>query len=381
MSPPRLAVVGGGIVGLAYALGGVGRGCRVTVFERSPSAMGASIRNFGMIWPIGQTLTPAHPVAVASRGIWERLAMEAGFWFRPRGSLHVAHADDEWAVLREFHGQAIREGIPCRLLDAEETVRISPIANPSGLRGALHSPTEAGVNPRRAVAAIAAHLRDRRGVDIRFGATVVGVRGGRLRTNDGDEHHFDRIVVCGGSDVETLFPRFLARHGVRRCKLQMLATPPRAFPGGIGPFLAGGLTLRHYGNFTAAPTLPAVRERVARTAPELDDLGIHVMVAENEDGSLVLGDSHEYDDDIAPFDKQEIDDLILRELRRIAVLPDWSIAERWHGVYAKHPSLPIVRADPEPGLHVRTGTGGAGMTLSFGLAEEDWRKWEEGATP
>ena len=102
------------------------------------------------------------------------------------------------------------------------------------------------------------------------------------------------------------------------------------------------------------------------------------MIAENEDGSLVLGDSHEYDAEIEPFDKQVIDDLILRELRRIAVLPDWTIAERWHGIYGKHPSLPIVRAEPEPGVFVRVGTGGAGMTMAFGFAEEDWDDWSRG---
>ena len=41
-----------------------------------------------------------------------------------------------------------------------------------------------------------------------------------------------------------------------------------------------------------------------------------------------------------------IDDLILRELRKILRLSDWTIAERWHGVYAKHPALPVVEAKP-----------------------------------
>jgi hypothetical protein len=57
-------------------------------------------------------------------------------------------------------------------------------------------------------------------------------------------------------------------------------------------------------------------------------------------------------------------------------LPDWTIAQRWHGTYAKHPTLPQFVADPEPGVRIVTATGGSGMTMSFGLAEEMWDNWE-----
>ena len=79
-----------------------------------------------------------------------------------------------------------------------------------------------------------------------------------------------------------------------------------------------------------------MKKRIAAETPELDRYGIHVMASQNDAGEVILGDSHEYDSDIDPFDKAVIDDLILRELSRVIRLPSWEIAERWHGVYAKH---------------------------------------------
>ncbi len=140
--------------------------------------------------------------------------------------------------------------------------------------------------------------------------------------------------------------------------------------------LAGGLTLRHYKNFQSCPTLAAVKERVARQNPEFDHYGVHVMASQNGQGELVLGDSHEYDADIEPFDKPEIDALILDYLRTFLNVPELQIAARWHGIYVKHPRDAYFVAQPAPGVTAVTGVGGAGMTLSFGLAEHVLRSIE-----
>jgi FAD dependent oxidoreductase TIGR03364 len=382
MATGEVAVVGAGIVGLAHAWSAAERGHRVTVFERSARASGASIRNFGMIWPIGQPAGELHDIALLSRERWLALGKAARIWVHPCGSIHLAHRADEWAVLEEFAGQAKALHHPCTLLTRAEVPRRTPAANPQGLLGGLFSDSELVVNPRRALEAIPKWLAERFGVRLAFGVNITAVRLNGTRptvwTADGKEHAADRVIVCGGIDVPQLFPAEYAAAGLRLCKLQMMCTPPQLDAWRIGPHLAGGLTLRHYRNFEVCPSLPALKKRIAAETPELDRFGIHVMASQNDAGEVILGDSHEYDGDVKPFDKSVIEDLILRELRHIIQLHDWSIAERWHGLYAKHPTQAIVEREPYAGIHLCTAAGGAGMTMAFGLAETAWRRWQGG---
>lgn len=378
MQHADVAVVGGGIVGLAFAWEAARRGESVVIFERAGRAAGASVRNFGMVWPIGQPPGPLHRLALRGRDRWLEFGRAAGVWVGECGSVHAAHADDERAVLEEFAAAAPGRGVACDYLSAADAARRFPALNPDGLRGALYSPAEACVDPREAVARLPHWLAGAHGVVLRFGTAVTTVEPPWVRTAGGEAWTAGRVFVCSGADFETLFPEAFAAAGVERCKLQMMRTGPQ--PGGwrLGPHVAGGLTLCHYPAFADCPSLAAVRERVGRQFPEYLQHGIHVMAAQNHLGEVVVGDSHEYGDGVAPFDDPRIDELILAYLRRLVRLPDWGIAARWHGVYAKHPTRPVVTAEPRPGCTVVTGAGGAGMTLAFGLAEAWWDAHEQG---
>ena len=133
-------VIGAGIVGLAHAYHLARRGRRVLVIERHPRAQGASVRNFGMLWPIGQPNGDLRLLALYSRTIWLDVLTEAGIWHDKSGSLHVAYADDEARVLTEFAQDACRGGFPCKLLESSgrsETVHTAQTGRAAG--GALES--------------------------------------------------------------------------------------------------------------------------------------------------------------------------------------------------------------------------------------------------
>ncbi|MEI6525188.1 MAG: TIGR03364 family FAD-dependent oxidoreductase [Planctomycetota bacterium] len=376
-TPKRVGIIGAGIAGLAHAWVAAQRGHQVTVFERSARSSGASIRNFGMIWVIGQP-DSMQSIAMNSQSMWLQAAKQAGFWIEPCGSLHLAHHDDEWQLLQEYldeHRHSPRSS-HLRLLDRAETLAKTPAANPSGLLGSLWSDTECCVDPTSAVRSIPAWLHRDYGVVFHFSTAATHVESGLVRTGDGHLHAFDEIVICGGDDFATLFPE--AYHGVaiRPCKLHMMRTVEQPHGWRIGPHLAGGLTLRHYPNFKGCPTLAQLQQRIASQAPELDRLGIHVMASQNHLGQVVLGDSHQYGEEVEPFDTCDIDSYILRELEKIICLPTWDLQARWHGVYAKYTGGLVYEQVVAPGVRVFTGLGGNGMTLSFGLAQDAWERWE-----
>ena len=95
-------VIGAGILGLAITRSLAMRGYKVTVFERSEKCVGASIRNFGMIWPVGQPNGLLYERALRSKSIWKEVGKEAGLWYEEKGSLHLAYNDAEVAVINEF---------------------------------------------------------------------------------------------------------------------------------------------------------------------------------------------------------------------------------------------------------------------------------------
>jgi D-hydroxyproline dehydrogenase subunit beta len=369
----EIAIVGAGIVGLAHAYLAARSGRRVAVFERDPAASGASIRNFGMIWPIGQPAGRLHEIALRSRALWLEVLQQAELSFQPTGSLHVTYREDEAAVGQEFAEKGPGLGYDCAWLTPQETLQRTGAIRPDRLLGALWSPTELTVDPRQVVGSLPGFLRERYGVQFFFNTAVQTVEASYLKAGD-DGWEADSILVCGGDDFQTLFPNYFHNSGITRCKLQMMRTAPQPRGWALGPSLAFGLTFKHYPTFQVCDSLRALKDRIARETPEFEQWGIHVMVSQNGAGELTIGDSHEYGLAVDIFDKPMVNRLILDYARQYLTVPDLEIAEQWHGVYAKHPEHAFLTFSPVEGVRVVTVTSGIGMTMSFGIAEQTFRE-------
>jgi hypothetical protein len=89
-----LAVIGGGVLGLAHAYVAAKAGKRVAVIERDVRANGASIRNFGFITVTGQERGESWRLARRTRDIWAAVAVEAGLRIEQRGLYLTARSAD-----------------------------------------------------------------------------------------------------------------------------------------------------------------------------------------------------------------------------------------------------------------------------------------------
>jgi FAD dependent oxidoreductase TIGR03364 len=360
-------VVGAGIVGLAHAYALAKRGLTVTVIERDPFATGATVRNFGMIWPIGQPLGERRELALASRDLWVELTEAAGMWMQPCGSLHLAYAEDEFAVLREFVEIAGPE--VGSILDPKAVFEKSPAVRESGLLGAFFSPHELCVNPREAARNIAEYLATRWNVRFAFGEPAAAIQPGEVIT----PHHVFHgrwIFHCPGPIPYDPWGQLLVDEGMEKVRLQMLRAVPTSPGLRLGTHLCAGLTSLHYANFQACSALPALRARLAREWPACIENGIHVLVSQHADGMLTIGDSHHYGSHHMPYNEEWLDDLILEYLDTFLPTELLCIAQRWEGIYGKHPTEPFLVLEPEDRLIIVGALGGAGMTLSFGLGEK-----------
>jgi len=374
----RVVIVGGGILGTMHAVLARRHGYMVTQLEREPAGRGASVRNFGLVWVSGRRAGPELALALRARALWEEIAASApGTGFRPAGSLTIAASEPELAVMRAAVALPDAKQREFELLTPDEVRSVNPALRGEFL-GGLYCRADAIVEPRVALPALRAALA---GPSYTWlpGREAVEVTANAVRDQRGDWHRGDLVVLCTGANFTGLAGPHLSAagalaadqppgaepRGLRRVRLQMLQTLPLAER--LTTALADGDSLRYYPAYDV-PARTALPPQAAVAAASRAQL----LLVQRLDGSLTIGDTHEYDE---PFgfdvDETAYDHLLARASALLGVaLP--RVQRRWAGVYSEVVGTTALyhRSDVAPGVVLVTGPGGRGMTCSPAIAEE-----------
>ena len=360
-----LAVVGAGILGLATALAGARRGMRVVVVDADTQANGASVRNFGLIIVTGQERGLMWQRARRSREVWHEVAGAAGIEVVHKGLWLLARRAESVQVLEAFLDTEMAEG--CRLLSAREARRRWPTLRAAALEAVLESTIELRVESRTAIPRLAEWLAHEHGVTFLRNTCVLDIAVPGVRTSRGDLQA-ERVAVCPGDDFHRLYPERLASYALTRCKLQMLrlASPGFALPAA----LMSDLGLGRYGGYAAFPVAAALKARLTLEQPEQLQHGIHLIVVQSADGSLVVGDSHHYAPTPDPLGSAAVDALILEEFRAALGIEPPAVLERWVGTYASAADRLVLLDAPAHRVRIAIVTCGAGASTGFAIGEE-----------
>lgn len=357
-----IAIVGAGIVGMAHAWAARREGLSVVVIDRDERAIGASIRNFGFVTVTGQGRGETWARARRTAELWAQIAPEAGISIQHRGLLVAGRREECRPVFEAF--LATEMGAGCELLTPHETGRRFPMIAAGSISCGLWSPHDLRVESRTALPLLASWLQEQ-GVAFLWGAHVRDVQTGRIETSHATIRA-QRIIVCTGDDLPGLFPDEMAARGVTRSKLQMmrLADPGWRLPSSI----MSDLGLVRYRGYAELEQTQALRERLCREQAAHLSHGVHLIVVQSADGTLVVGDSHHYGNSPDPFSITEIDDLILDAYAQVLGAPP-PVVERWTGTYASAAG-DMFRAQPLPDVWQVVITSGTGASTAFAIAEE-----------
>lgn len=184
-----VAVIGGGVIGLACAWRAAQRGASVMVLDPAPGS-GASHAAAGMLCPVTEVHYGEQPLLalnLASAQLWPSFAAELGgeaggidVGYRPEGTIAVAFDDDDLRALEELLRFQRTLGLEVERLPSRDCRSLEPQLSPR-VRGGILVNGDHQVDNRRVVAALLvacerAGVRfERRAVD-----SVAGVAAGSV---------------------------------------------------------------------------------------------------------------------------------------------------------------------------------------------------------
>ena len=348
-----VAVVGGGVIGLAIAWRLAGAGMSVALFERDAVGSGASLAATGML-AAATELEPGGAdllaLSLESQRLWPHfraeLEQEAGIDidYRDEGTLEIALGRDEVDKLRFRYELQKRAGLATQWLDGPSVRAREPALRPSVTAG-IFAVEDHQVDPRRLVPALRRALPRRGGQVVEdlpvLALDVAGGRVGGVVTSQGI-CRTKTVVVANGAWAGDLLGALLAVP-VRPLKGQALALNASARTGmprhvvwteqvHLAPKAGGrlivGATVEECG-FDRAVTaggIFALLEGARRALPSIEDMEVEAIwtglrPTSDDDapilgctdlGGLVLATGHHRNGILlAPVTAQAIHDLVV----------------------------------------------------------------------
>lgn len=371
-----LIVVGGGVLGTFYAYHALQKGLKTALIEKDSTPISATVRNFGQVVPSGMNARWQR-FGRQSLEIYKNIQQQADISVRQNGSVYIASNDEELQLLEELAVLNKRNAYTSSLLTKEQCLAKYPGLRNNYAVGGLFFPEEVTVEPRKMIGALHHFLKEQHSLDIRYNTPVVAVdeitNGVSVTSTSGSTFTGDKVIICNGSEFKLLFPDLFVQSGIEVTKLQMMQTKVQH-----GYYLPGsiltGWSIRRYEAFYECPSFSSIKAREDKSSLQ-HTWGVHILFKQADDGSVIIGDSHEYTTaahvERLGFDiDEDINDFMITEARKIIDLPDYTIQRKWIGVYAQCKDSELYHHDVNDRIHIVTAIGGKGMTGSAGFTEQ-----------
>ncbi|GLU42998.1 TIGR03364 family FAD-dependent oxidoreductase [Allomuricauda sp. NBRC 101325] len=373
-------IIGGGILGTFHAYHAMELGLKVCLVEKDNYAKGATTQNFGQVVPSGMN-SKWQKFGRESLRIYKEIQSQFDISIRQNGSVYLASNEEEERLLVELRGINNGNDYASKMLTKKECLDKYPGLRKDYVMAGLYFPEEVTVEPRIMIHKLQEYLVAQKGLEIKFNFPVVSCDSQgewvSVQNSKKEEVFGKKVIICNGSDFKNLYPDMFASSDLEVSKLQMMQTKPQENYNLKGSILTGW-SIRRYEAFHECPSFAQIKANESEDSLQ-KKWGVHILFKQAMDGSIILGDSHQYADasnkeDLGYDLDMDIDNFMIAEAQKIFDLPTYQIQNRWYGMYSQCKNSDIFQKTIDNNIHIVTGIGGKGMTGSAGFSKKNIAK-------